>query len=483
MSAAKKLNLESHVVDILGSTRGRDQPIMLMEKAFDLVSTISEKSFLDENCVFFDPFCKAGEILLAAALKYSATTKKKNLISLSEEDIEKILYSDRFFGLGPDERHFLLTKRTFCGNERSHKPNEFENFRNGNYLSETDGRLDEKRFEKELARMIDFITTKKKNCKIIAIGNPPYQESDGGAQASAKPIYNLFAEALMNSSQISEFALVIPARWFSAGKGLDSFRDQIMNSSNIRSITYFERAEEVFPTVQIKGGVCFLNWNKDHKGATTFISNGEQTELKLNRFDIILDDTKAYSIVEKVIAKSNNQFVSESAWPRKPFGLPTNYFTTNSPASKSHPDALPCFTTNRNISYVLRSKIRVNQDKIDTYKVAIPRAYGKGMSRCTLPQNQIFIIGKGEVTIETYNIVGSFNTKSEAERFAAYLRTDFSRYMLGLRKLTQDIPRDRWDWVPLLDNSRTWTDELLFDYFNLNAKERAHIKKKVKEWS
>lgn len=121
MSAARKLTPDSHVVDILGSTRGRDQPIMLMEKALELVSNLSSEICLDPKTVLFNPFCKAGEILLASALHICNTRAKQLKIDFNQNDVINELYNGRFFGLAPDERHFHLTKRTFLGNDRSHK--------------------------------------------------------------------------------------------------------------------------------------------------------------------------------------------------------------------------------------------------------------------------------------------------------------------------------------------------------------------------
>lgn len=121
MSTAKKLNLtiDSHVVDILGSTKGRDQPVMLMEKALSLIECLDESILGDPNTVFFDPFCKAGEILLAAAMRVCSIKHKRIKPFASTDEIFQELYtSNRFFALAPDERHFHLSKRTFYGNEQ-----------------------------------------------------------------------------------------------------------------------------------------------------------------------------------------------------------------------------------------------------------------------------------------------------------------------------------------------------------------------------
>lgn len=477
--------VDSHVVDILASTKGRDQPIMLIDKAILLASCFSDKTYADKQTVFLDPFCKAGEILLATAMKSCWLRKTKSgakPLATSTEVFKELYDSNRFFAIAPDLRHYLLSVRTFYGNENSHDKTIAKNISNGDYLSETDGKFDGDKFTRGLKSMIDYIKKAKPNCKIIAVGNPPYQEADGGAQASAKPIYNEFIEALIESKQISQFALVIPARWFSAGKGLDNFRREMMTCKQIKTIKYFQHSEEVFPTVQIKGGICFLHWTEDTNDETNFVTENNEQKIDLSRYDIIPDDPKAPSIIEKVKRRAT-QFVSEIAWAGKPFGFRTFHFQRTDGVPEGTKNSIPCYTTGRKIKHVLRSTVEKNVNKIDEWKVAIPRAYGKGMARCTLPKEQFFIIGKGEISTETYNIVGCFKTKAEAERFQEYLQTDFSRYLLGLRKLTQDIPKDRWDWVPLMDTSKSWTEKELFDHFKLTKEEREHIKAKVKEWS
>lgn len=476
----------AHVVDILGNVVGRDQQIMTMEKACDLVSLLDKNDFIDEKVVFFDPFCKAGEILLACA--FSSCWHKSNLEGkpLALEHVKKELYeSNRYFGLSPDERHHKLSLRTFLGNTNSHSEKYNQIIRNGNYLSEIDGRLDHDKFKEEFYSMLDYINSSSKPRKIVAVGNPPYQENDGGAGGSAKPIYNFFVETLMSSNVVDEFVLVIPARWFSAGKGLDTFRKKIMECNQVKSITYFEKAEEIFPTVQIKGGLCFLHWSSTYnESKPEFISGSETNHLNLAQYDIIPDDPKAASILNKIIELTPaTSFISSIALPRKTFGLGTSYFQKNESVVENSLNAIKCYTTGRKIKHINRKLVTKNLDKIDLFKVVAPKAYGKGMSRCTLPKQQIFIIEKGEICTETYNIIGCYTSRQTAENLQTYLQTDFARYLLGLRKITQDIPRDRWSWVPFVDVSKKWTDAELFVLFNLTKEEQAHIKKKVEEWS
>jgi hypothetical protein len=479
---ALALKPTAHVVDVLGNVIGRDQPILRMEKALEMVALLGEDVFADDNIVFFDPFCKAGELLLACAFLSCKAKTKKAVVDL--DIISKEIYeSNRYFGIAPDERHHRLSLRTFLGNEISHSEKHNQIIRDGHYVSEVNGNLDKEKYEEEFKSMIEYIKTKSGKKKIIAIGNPPYQESDGGYGSSASLIYPYFVEHLIDSKIIHELLLVIPSRWFAGGKNLDKFRERMIACTQLKTLRYFERSEEVFPTVQIKGGVCFLGWDSSYNGKTTFDDGKTISELKLSNYDIIPDDPGSLKIVQKLLSQWKGDWVSNSAWPGKPFGLRTFYFNRNESISPNRADAIPVYTNLRKVKYAPLSTIVKNADKINKWKVAIPNAYGRGMSRCTLRPEHYFIIGKGEATTETYNIVGCFETKNEAERFLSYLKTDFARYLLGVRKLTQHIPRDRWNWVPLMDNTRNWTDKEIASFFNLSKEEQEHIKKKVQEWS
>ncbi len=398
---------------------------------------------------------------------------------------KELYYSNRYFALAPDERHHRLSLRTFLGNENSHKEHFNHIIRNGNYVSEIDGKLNREKFEQELLSMLEHIKSTSGNKKIIAVGNPPYQESDGGFGKSAKSIYDLFAEQLVDNQDISEFVLIIPARWFSCGKGLDGFRERMMSSTKIKSLKYFQNASQVFPTVDINGGVCFLHYDKDHTEETNFTDGKYVQNVNFSEFDIIPDDPLAFELIRKIQSKWNGKFVGDVAWARKPFGLETNFFQKNKDLGETDPNGIPCLSRGRLIKYAARDKITKNIDKIELWKVSAAAVWSgsKGKRRSTIALNQICILDQGCITTETYNIIDVFSKKEQAENFEIYLKTDFARYLLGLRKLTQHIPRNRWNWVPYMDVSRKWTDEDLFDYFKITPEEQTHIKNKVKEWS
>ncbi len=312
MSTALAFKSSTHVVDILGNVAGRDQPIMLMAKAIELASTLDPAVFQDDDAVFFDPFCKAGEILLACAiLRCRAKSENNEHFNADIQAVKAEIYgSNRYFALSPDERHYRLSLRTFLGNEKSHKPEFNQIIRNGKYLSEIDGRLDRETFEQEFLSMLEYIKRTSGGKKIVAVGNPPYQETDGGFGKSAKSIYDLFTEQLIDNKDIAEFVLVIPARWFGGGKGLDGFRNRMMSSDKIRNLRYFQNSSHVFPTVDINGGVCFLHYDNKHTGKSCFTDGQYSETVNFREFDIIPDDPLAFSLIRKIQSKWDGNSIS-----------------------------------------------------------------------------------------------------------------------------------------------------------------------------
>ena len=478
----KLSNVNTHVVDILGGVKGRDQPVMKMDKAVELVKCLDEGVFANKDYVFFDPFCKAGEILLATAL-VSILHRSKTKTVILDAVYKEIYRSDRYFALAPDERHYNLSLRTFYGNEKSHDKNFTENIKNGNYLSEVDGRLNTKTFNGKLKAMLEYIKEKTGNKKIIAVGNPPYQENDGGGTGtSAKAIYNIFIEHLIDSKKIEKFSLVIPARWFSGGKGLDTFRNRMIKDKQIKKIAYFENSSAIFPTVDIRGGICFLYWDKNHRSETVIDNGKKEAKRDFSNWDIIVPHIEAYLIIDKVLKRSNN-FVSELVWPRNPFGLSNNFYKKN---SSSKEKMLDCFSMGRRLYRVSERMVTKNKDRIDEYQVVFPKASGGGKGhrdKILFKPKNFFILKKGQISTETYSVAGSFKTLKEAEYFLSFVRTDFVRFLFGIRKPTQNTSRKTFSWIPLMNTKKSWTDEELFEYFNITEKERKYIIKQVEKWT
>lgn len=486
--AKKNPRFLPHVIDVFGNIKGRDQPIMRLDKAIDLVSQLDDEVFTSDEYVFFNPFCKSGEILLATVLVSMHHKSRQKGFNLCPEAVCKEMFeSNRYFAMAPDERHYRLSLRTFYGNEGSHDANLTKNIKNGNYLSERDGKLNRDQFNKELKIMIDYIKDKSKGKKIIAIGNPPYQENSQGYGKQAKPIYNFFISHLIN--KVDQFSLVIPARWFSGGMGLQEFRTELINSGKIKKIKFFENSNDIFPTVDIRGGICYLlcdNTRQNNKKTTFEVAGETAFEEFTNKYDVIVPRKIDHNIIDKVIQKSDI-FLSNSIWPLDPFGLPSNYFDRKTNAykiEKDQPNVIECFSKGRRIHNIPVNIISKNKDKIDEYKVAFPKAVGGGKRHRdkVLPRPEhFFMISPRQISTFSYGIAGSFKNIKVAQNFIDFLKTNFARFLLGLRKPTQDMSQKNFVWVPKMDFRKKWTDELLFKYFNFNNEEIQHIKNRVEK--
>ena len=142
---------------------------------------------------------------------------------------------------------------------------------------------------------------------------------------------------------------------------------------------------------------------------------------------------------------------------------------------------LECFTKRMKIKKIMNSKICKNINKIQTYKVAYPKAVKSGGIPYT--KSQLFIMNPNQICTETYMVITNFISKSKAEIFLNYLNTDFVRFLISLKKITQDITKETWSLVPYFEEQNNhWTDTKLFEYFDLNKKEQNYIKKQADKW-
>jgi site-specific DNA-methyltransferase (adenine-specific) len=315
----------------------------------------------------------------------------------------------------------------------------------------------------------------------VIIGNPPYQIQDGGAGASASPIYQLFVNQAFRLKP-RYVSMIIPSRWFASGKGLDAFRAQMLESKHFRNLVDFPAAADLFPTVEIKGGVCYFLWDSKYEGkchVKTFL--GGEIESVAERYlgeygDIFVRFNDALPILNKVLQKSQI-FVSDLIQSRKPFGLPTNF--TNFKETKTK-DSITLHT-NAGIKYVMRNQITINHQWIDKWKVLTSKGYNGGDNYPHQIIGKPIIAGPNSACTETYIVCGVWNTEEEALSFQKYMCTRFFRFLVHLRKNTQDVTQSRFKFVPQLSMSRVWTDEDLFKEFKISEDEKLFINSIVRE--
>lgn len=311
----------------------------------------------------------------------------------------------------------------------------------------------------------------------VIVGNPPYQLGTEGFGATASPVYHRFVEHAIALNP-RYLAMIIPSRWFTGGKGLEEFRRQMIADRRLRAIVDNPKLFDCFPGVEIKGGVNYFLWDREHDGDCEFSTRIDGTIVSTMSRDlregdgVVVRDNAAMSIVQKVM-KEAERSVEQVCTVRKPFGV--NIYS-NYPGSVPEPfdGSIPLIYASH-VGYSRPDQIERNHNWIPTWKVLIPKA-GDGHGReVSYVLGEPIALAPGSACTQTYLIAGMFDTREETENYAYYLSTKFVRFLVLQRKVTQDVTPDRFRFVPMLDMKRRWTDADLYEHFGLSEEEAAYI--------
>jgi site-specific DNA-methyltransferase (adenine-specific) len=289
------------------------------------------------------------------------------------------------------------------------------------------------------------------------MGNPPYQEMDGGNRASAKPLYNRFIDKSILITKI--ICMIVPSRWFAGGKGLDEFRKKMIESNSIKLIKHFgNNGFEVFGNnASIAGGVSYFLYDKSHNSNKFYFNN----VLVEQKYDIILREPHCYSILEKV---HKYESISNLCRPRSFYGIATN--DNRLVSEKICDDYLKCFVSQQKgfVRYINGNLINKS---LTSHKVVTSRAYMKAEDGL----GNLFYAEPSDVVTDSY-IFLTCDSESQSKSLITYLKTKFVKYLICLRKIDSSIKPSTFLWVPKVPLDREWTDEQLFEYFNLTEEEK-----------
>ena len=461
--------------------------------ANDMLDLLPQELFSNPFARFLDPACKSGVFLREIVKRLNIGLERK--IPDLKERINHIMRY-QVFGISLTELTAKTTRRTvYCSMNvqspysvcrftpyKKFLPHEGRiHFRESGHVYDKNGRCKICGAKKEKEEpAYEFIHTESPK-EILAmrfdviISNPPYQMEDGGFSASARPMYQLFVEQAKKLDP-KYIVMIIPARWYAGGKGLDGFREEMINDRHIRVIHDYPNAADCFSGVQIKGGVCYFLWDRDNEGDCEIINHSGQNTSSMIRPIVSKDSpmfiryNEAISILQKVKALNEKSFAGLVS-TRKPFGLDT--LARGNKDLQLYGDLT--LYAKKSVGHVRRFNIYRNTDIIDKYKVFIP-ALGSGsdsFSHSIL--GRPFIGEPGSICSETYIVIGPFDDKETCKNVISYIATKFFRFLVMLRKNTQHATSKVYSLVPMQDFSHSWTDSELYDKYGLTDSEIAFI--------
>ena len=322
------------------------------------------------------------------------------------------------------------------------------------------------------------------NMKLDAIvSNPPYQVMDGGTDRGAVPVYQHFVE-IAKQCKPNYISMIMPARWYAGGRGLDDFREVMLSDKRIQSLFDFETSKDLFPTVDIAGGLCYFLWHKTNTSPCRVYNvspfGSYSAERYLDEFPVFVRSNTSVPILKKVTAQTS-QYLNSLVLSINPFGFRTYY---RGRSEKKAGDIK--ILTSEGWSYVSKGEINKGTDYVDKYKIIVGRFVpsngelnvkpGEGYRVLTTPR----ILKTDEINTETYIDTAVFDTLDEATNYKNYLCTKFARYLLRQAITSVNVTRECFAFVPIQDFTRPWTDTELYAKYGLTEEEKALIEAMIK---
>ena len=495
------LDEKGNVVDIIQTTEPRyvDQ------------GEVTQKVFEDSEAKILEINSKTGLYPLYVAYSlYRRRRKDFEDIGLIEEqsvEEEQVVWDDiirnNVYVICNTPMAVRITQRTLFGFREDAEGK--ANIKSRNLIQEATTNPE------ELVKIIKSVgfwqgTTSKQQMEFSAIvGNPPYQEMKGSQTnntAFASAVYPYFID-LGIKIKSNYLSLITPSRWMTkTGQGIpDSWVDEMIKCNHFLRIHDFHDASECFRGVEIKGGVSYFLYDKNHIGKCDYsiTANGETNSycdyLDSTKAGIIIRDGIAKSIIEK-IAKIEGDYYNGTSFSS--LVGPVHFFDkdgilgtkwSNFVTNKDDEHPIKYYLNKRLVpsgqAWIKENDIPKGFEAIPLHKVYISEAYGAGE---TFPHQILGVPFYGEpnsVCSETYLCIG-YNptnnnfTKEICENIISYIRTKFFRYLVFVKKKTQHAPASVYQFVPLQDFTKQWTDEELFNRYCLDIFERDYIDSMIK---
>lgn len=478
------------------------------ELANQMIDLLPQELFENPATTFLDPCCKSGVFLREIAKRLIKGLERQ--IPDLEKRLEHI-FSRQLFGIAITELTSLLSRRSvYCSKFPSSRWSAYQfpdNRPQGNIVYQRikhtwkDGKCiccgasqseydRDEQFESHAYQFIhNFDVNIVSDMKFdVIIGNPPYQMSDGGgmktdsASGSAIPLYHRF---VLQAQKLNPeyLCMIIPSRWFSGGRGLDEFREHMLSDNRLVSLVDYTDSRDCFPGVDIAGGVCYFLWKRDYNGPCNVCNiYQEKTALStryLNEFSVFIRHSQAINIIHKVLSQ-NETTMNNIVYSSKPFGF-RSFETGRSDRQVNDIELIG----SKGITFVKQEEITTNADLIYKWKVVMSKASAEhagqtdqaGRKRIV---SKVEILKPRQICTETYLLLSTFDTEIEAANLKEYVKTRFFRFLMSTILLTQNIAKDKFQFIPIQNFSEPWSDKQLYAKYGLTEEEIAFIESMIR---
>ena len=499
----EKVNYNPDILSCLANLSS-DEVFTPPEIANAMLDMLPQELFRSPDTKFLDPGCKSGVFLREIAKRLNEGLKDR--IPDVEQRMDHIM-KNQLFAIAITQITGLLSRRSvYCSKDASGRFSvaRFDNS-DGNIRYRrvehkwVDGRCSVCGASKEVQdrgvelethayefiHMDDNELKELKDMKFdVIIGNPPYHLDTAGAGRQAKPIYNLFVSQAKKLNP-RYLTMIIPSRWFAGGMGLDGFRSEMMGDRRICRLVDYTNAKDCFPGISLGGGACYFLWSRDYDGdcEITNITNKESDTVsrRMDEFPVLVRYNKAVSIIHKILLKQEGRLDSIIS-SLMPFGLSTN-FRGNSYRQSSRDLEVH---SSEGVSFASNSVVEKGRDLIDKYKVLVSKTGaehagepGKDGKFRVIPSS-MKVLGPNEICTHSYFVVGSWREPAYAENALSYLRTKFVRFLMLMCMSGFGLSKLVFQFVPMQDFSKPWTDEELYKKYSLTDDEIAFIESMIK---
>lgn len=526
----KIINYNPDVLDALANL-SNDEVFTPPKVVNQILDTLPQELWSDKNATFLDPATKSGVFLreIAKRLIKGLETEMPDL----QERLNHI-FTKQLYGIAITELTSLLSRRSlYCSKYANGRYSVATNFEtpSGNIVFNKtkhtwkNGKCElcgasKQEYDRDASletHAYEFIHKSPKqifklynsNMKFdVIIGNPPYQLSVGnksGNSSKASAIYHLFVEKA-KKLRPRYLSMIIPSRWMTRStEGIpEEWFENMLKDNKVSVLHDFPEAKYCFPGVEIKGGVCYFLWENDFSGKCNYYyhkdEKNENTTHSLDYLDsrnagIVIRDSESKSILDK-IEIVEGKYYQEAKSNFSSWVSPKDFFTNKEVLTSSWTGYSKKETEKYNIKVYLNKAIHKidygwinidqlpkNKGTVSLNKVYLPAAGGSG--------NDDIVLGKpflGEINSvcsQTYLVVG-YNpelhnlTPDECRSIIKYIKSRFFRYLVSLKKKTQNGPRTVYQFVPLQDFTQEWTDEKLYKKYNLTQEEIDFIESMIR---